>query len=60
MGVVKTVKRIARAAGGLVDADDREVLGTLIIWSLGLFSAAAVLGATLGILVQVARIVSGA
>lgn len=48
MAVVKRVRRAARAAGGVLDAEDRQVLGQLLVLVGGggtvILAAAGVLG----------------
>lgn len=59
MGVVKTVLRIGNVAGSVLDADDRQVLGQLIIWAVGLFASAAIVGASIGILIRAVQFAAG-
>lgn len=59
MGVIKTVKKIVGVAGLVVDAEDRQVLGQLIVWSLGLLTTAIILGMSVGLAVRVIWFVTG-
>ncbi len=57
--MIKTVKKIVGVAGLVVDAEDRQVLGQLIVWSLGLLTTAIILGMSVGLAVRVIWFVTG-
>lgn len=59
MGVVTTVRQLGVKAGSVLDVEDRRVLGQLIYWALGVFLAAALIGASIGILVRAAEFAAG-
>lgn len=59
MGVMRSLRAAGRAAGALVDDEDRQFLGMLLVWAFGLLAAAAVLAASAGLAVRVFEFVAG-
>jgi len=59
MAIVKAIRRGAAAAGGVLDAEDRAVLGQLIVWALLIAFIAIVMAFSAGAAVLVFRTTTG-
>jgi len=59
MGVVRAIGTVAETVLGALDADDRRVLGQMIVWALGIVFLAATLSFSLGIAVRIFEAAAG-